>query len=43
MIFIVIKGSIIVNYNWERLIKLRELRSGSIFSAFLGRYFHKTS
>lgn len=39
----VIKGSISVNYNWERVIKLRELRNGSIFSSFLGRYFHNTN
>lgn len=42
MIFIIVKGSVNINYQWKRLIKLRELGPGSIFSTFLGRYFYKT-
>lgn len=43
MIFIVISGNLNMNYKWKRLIKLRELGEGSLFSTFLGRYIYKTS
>jgi hypothetical protein len=41
MIFVVVEGSIVMDYQWKRIIKLRELRIGSIFSSFLGGFFAK--
>ena len=42
-LFIVISGSLSLEYPWKRKIKLRELGEGSLFSTYMGRYFHTTA
>ena len=38
LIYIIIEGVITIQYNWKRMVKLREISTGAIFSTYLGRY-----
>ena len=41
-LFIVVSGSLNLEYPWRRRIKLREIGEGSLFSTYMGRYFNTT-
>lgn len=42
-VFVVVNGSLFVEYKWKRLIEVKEIGVGGIFSTYLGRYFNKTA